>query len=213
MSTIQTLQRDFARVAVAAIVTAAMVLTFEGTMRFTQAHGALGWRGAAIAGMNDLAVLVGILWPQKPLQALAGLCSIFTIWANLAHASSGAAGVAVALVPPVLAIAMVAALEYEVHRIKVTQPVTQADPLEVTVTPEVAQDDPQEVTPDPEPVADDPAPVGGSTSDRVAWVRRQPVTPTLTEMVTLFGYSDSSAKRDLRAAKAPVTPVLKVVND
>lgn len=199
MTTIQTLQRDFARVAVAAIVATAMVLTFEGTMRFTQAHGALGWRGALIAGMNDLAVLVGILWPQRPLQALAALCSVFTIWANLAHAASGAAGVAVALVPPVLAIAMVAALEYEVHR----QPVTQPDPAPEPVTQEVTQPDPpvvtEEVTDPPLTQDDDPADYV-TPADRALWVKRQEREVSLSEIMATWGVSKSTAQRILRLA-------------
>lgn len=105
-------QQGFARAAVAFIVASALALTYDGTMTFSQEHGALGWRGAVIAGMNDLAVLVGILWPERPLQALAALCAGFTIWANVDHAKVGAAGLAVALIPPLLAILMVAALEY-----------------------------------------------------------------------------------------------------
>lgn len=108
-------QEGFARLASALIVLAAIVLTFDGTVRFAHAHGALGWRGAAIAGMNDLAVLVGILWPRRPLQALAGLCAGFTIWANVDHAAPGPGGLAVALIPPLLAILMVAALERVAH--------------------------------------------------------------------------------------------------
>lgn len=104
-------QHHFARLAVAAIVAAALILTYEGTVRFAQDHGALGWRGWVIAAMNDLAVLVGILWPERPLQAIAALCSGLTIWANVDHAGDGFAGKVIALVPPVLAILLVMALE------------------------------------------------------------------------------------------------------
>ena len=124
-----TVQKGFTRVALAFIVGAALVLTYDGTMKFAQAHGAHGWRGAVIAAMNDLAVLVGILWPARPLQGIAVLCSGLTVWANVDHAGQGPGGLTVALVPPVLAILMVSALEYLVRH-PVREPVvSQPEPV------------------------------------------------------------------------------------
>lgn len=104
-------QKAFARVVSVAIAGAAMVLTYAGTAEFCHQHGAPGWRGYTIAAMNDAAVLVGIAWPARPLQALAGLCAGLTVWANLAHAGPGWEGGLVALTPPFLAILMIGALE------------------------------------------------------------------------------------------------------
>jgi hypothetical protein len=153
--TILKAQQGFARVAVAFIVGAALVLTYDGTMRFAQAHGALGWRGAVIAAMNDLAVLVGILWPEKPLQALAALCSALTIWGNLDHAQPTVGGYTIALVPPLLAILMVAALEYLVRHpaleIVAEAPVGQVTHTEPEPVPVEVPEIPVEV-PETEPV-------------------------------------------------------------
>lgn len=141
-------QQVFARAASAFIVASALALTYDGTMTFAQAHGALGWRGALIAAMNDLAVIVGILWPEKPLQALAGLCAGLTIWANLSLASAGPAGIVIALVPPGLAILMVSALESVIRRADrepVSQAASQAEPIGEPVSQPgepVSQDEP-----------------------------------------------------------------------
>jgi hypothetical protein len=183
-------QKGFARLAVAFIVAGSMVLTYDGTMRFAQAHGALGWRGAVIALMNDLAVLVGILWPEKPFQALAALCSILTIWANVDHAGPGPAGVVVALVPPTLAILMVIALEIQVRRVKpdlvvalpdppMTQPVITVTPVDLPPVKEIEASDPLEAT---------------TREARAAWVKDHgPMT--LAQIMETWGVSDSTAKR------------------
>jgi hypothetical protein len=105
-------QQPIAQIAAVAIVAAAIVLTFSGTVEFCERHGAAGWRGVSTAAITDVTVLIGILWPRRPLQGLAALAAIFTMLANLGHASPGLSGVAVALIPPVGAILMVGALEY-----------------------------------------------------------------------------------------------------
>ena len=122
--TIHQAQEGFTRIAAGVIVLAALIYTYDGTMTFCQAHGALGWRGAMIAGMNDLTVLVGVLWPERPLQVLAGLCAVFTIWANLSHAEHTAAGYAVAAIAPALAVLLVGALEWIGRRKPPVTPVT-----------------------------------------------------------------------------------------
>jgi hypothetical protein len=176
-------QEGFARLASGAIVLAALVLTYEGTMRFCQRHGALGWRGALIAGMNDLAVLVGILWPQRLLQGIAALCSVFTIWANLDHAAAGPAGLAVALIPPALAIMMVAALEQVIRRV-------EAEPVAEPVSQEADS---------PEPVATQP-----ESLHLVEWtpesVRTLAESMTTAQIVSHTGLSKSTVNRYKKVA-------------
>lgn len=110
------IQRAVAQVVAVLIAVAALVLTYVGTATFCHDHGAPGWRGYTIAAMNDLIVLTGLVWPERPLQALAGLCAAFTVWANLAHAAEGLSGLIVALIPPALAILLVWALEVVAHK-------------------------------------------------------------------------------------------------
>lgn len=137
-------QKTAAQVAAVAIVGAAVVLTYAGTAQFCHAHGAPGWRGYTIAAMNDVAVLVGIVWPERALQALAVGCALFTGWANFAHAEPGWAGGTVALMPPVLAFLMIAALESVVRSTR-TPDIGQATP---DIRPDTQGDTGADIAPD-----------------------------------------------------------------
>lgn len=104
-------QRGTAKVVSVAVVVAALVLTYMGTALFCREHGAPGWRGYTIAGINDLVVLLGIVWPERPIQGVAGFCAAFTIWANVSHAGAGFSGLVVSFIGPGLAIGLITALE------------------------------------------------------------------------------------------------------
>ena len=190
-------QQPLAHAASIAVVLTAIVLTFSGTVAFCEAHGAPGWRGWATAAITDVTVLVGLLWPRWPLQALSLLAASFTMLANLGHAAPGPAGAAVALIPPVAAILLVAALEYVVKH-----PIGG-----VTPEPEVAQPDPPEVTVEVSDLEPDPPEVkaieAGSPADaktreeRAAWVKATGQQFTVGQVQETFGVSKSTAQRIL----------------
>lgn len=137
-------QQRFAHLTSVLIVVAALVLTYMGTAKFCHQHGAPGWQGYTIAAMNDLLVLLAIVWPERPIQALGGLCATFTIWANQSHAAEGFSGLIVALIPPALGILVVAALEKVAHDLRarqLTELTSQAEDEPVSREP-VSQDEP-----------------------------------------------------------------------
>jgi hypothetical protein len=104
-------QQGTAKVVSVVVVIAALVLTYMGTALFCHQHGADGWRGYTIAGINDLVVLLGIVWPERPIQVVAGFCAAFTVWANVSHAGEGFSGLVVSFIGPGLAIGLITALE------------------------------------------------------------------------------------------------------
>jgi hypothetical protein len=152
-------QRAFTRLSVALIVGSALVITYVGTMSFCQAHGAPGWRGSVIAAMNDLAVLVGVLWPERPFQVIAGFCASFTIWANVAHAAAGPAGITVALIPPFLAIALVGALELVLRRQAQLAQEAEPEPVQHVVVDQLEPEPLVQTEPEPVQMSQAPEPV------------------------------------------------------
>jgi hypothetical protein len=170
---LEKVQRGTAKLVSVAVVLAALALTYMGTALFCHEHGAEGWRGYTIAGINDLVVLLGIVWPERPIQAVAGFCAGFTVWANVSHAAEGFAGFVVAFIAPGLAIGLITALE------SVARGSQRAAQIVEPVESESAHDEPVSQT-GPEPLS---LPERESMDEYVEFVERlnapNPVRPRL----------------------------------
>jgi hypothetical protein len=204
--------------AVLAMTVIAFANSYSHTVVWFQENGQEG-TAHALAALPEVGLLVALLFLLEPLDRagrfLVGALGVgslaLTVTANLSHATDDVTRLA-AIVAPAFTV-FCAALEIRSILGHKVQPLTQTDPVEVSESQEPDPVDPPLTQADPDPVSADPAPVGADPADRVAWISRQAVTPTLTQLIEVFGYSDSAAKRDLRAAKALTHPPLRAVND